>query len=336
MSNLLAGLLGALLATNQPAAVSNLISQRLGAPVEAVDPNDPVEKEYRRLLAEDDAAQAEVYLSSSNQSVSSTNSSGGTNTLSLQTRSRQRLEPVRKNYEDFLQRHPDHARGRLAYGSFLNDIGEEQAAAAQWEKAREIDPRLPAVWNNLGNYYGHNGNVAQAFDCYDKAIALSPRESVYYQNLATSVFLFRKEAREHYGLTEPQLFNRVMALYYKALALDPGNFALATELAQTYYGFKPPATGSFEENLRAERQHYDQALEAWQVALRLAGDDLEQQGVRVHLARVNISAGNLEEARRQLDSVTNAVFSAVKARLQKKLASREADVLSAPPVSLRP
>jgi tetratricopeptide (TPR) repeat protein len=335
VSNLLAGLLGALLATNQPAAVSNLISQRLGAPVEAVDAQDPVEKEYRRLLAEDDAAQAEVYRWS-NQPGDPAPSVGGATNAPLKVRAAQRFEPVRKSYEDFLQRHPDHARGRLAYGSFLNEIGEEQAAATQWEKARDIDSRLPAVWNNLGNYYGHNGQVALAFGCYDKAIALSPGESVYYQNLATTAFLFRKEGREHYGLTEQQLFNRVMALYRKAQSLDPGNFALATEVAQTYYGFKPPVSGVPEDDQRAEKEHYDLALEAWQVALKLAGDDLEEQSVRIHLARVNLSAGRLEEARRNLDLVTNAVFTSVKERLQKKLAGRETDLLSAPPVSLRP
>ncbi len=335
MSNLLAGLLGALLATNQPAALSNLLSQRSDAPGAVAGPNGPVEKEYRRLLAEDDAAQAEVSRWSEPLNAAVGNGSADTNTP-LRTRISRRLDPVRKGYEDFLQRHPDHARARLAYGSFLNDTGEEQAAAVQWEKARDIDPRLPAVWNNLGNYYGHNGKVVQAFACYDKAIALSPLESVYYQNLATTAFMFRTEAQDHYGLTGPQLFNRVMTLYHKALALDPGNFSLATELAQTYYGFKPPPSGNFDDDVRAEKQHYDLALEAWQVALRLAGDDLQRQSVRVHLARVNIMAGNWEDARRQLDLLTNATFLAVKERLQKKLAKQELQPLSAPPVSLRP
>ena len=335
MTNLLAGLLGALLATNQPAAFSNLISQRPGVTAEAADLNDPVEREYRQLLAEDDAAHADVYVLSKDDTKPIDGSTPATNTL-VRAQVSRRLEPVRKGYEDFLKRHPEHARARLAYGSFLNDVGDEHAAAAQWEKARDINPRLPAVWNNLGNYYGHNGKVADAFTCYDKAIALAPLESVYYQNLATTAFLFRKPAEEHYGLTEPQLFNRVMSLYNKALALDPGNFALAVELAQTYYGFKPPVSGDLEEDRRTEKEHYDTALEAWQRAMKLANDDVERQSVRVHLARVNIMAGNLEEAHRDLDLVTNGVFTPVKARLQKKLEGREAELLRAPPVSLRP
>ena len=60
VSNLLIGLLGALVSTNQPAVVSNLVLQTTGLSVVVVDPNDPVEKEYQKLLADDDAAQAEV------------------------------------------------------------------------------------------------------------------------------------------------------------------------------------------------------------------------------------------------------------------------------------
>ena len=60
MNELLIGLLGALLATNQPQAVSNLIQQNAGISVNIPNPNDPAEKELDRLMAEDDAAMAEV------------------------------------------------------------------------------------------------------------------------------------------------------------------------------------------------------------------------------------------------------------------------------------
>ena len=54
--HLLAALLAALVATNTPPTVSNQPPQRapLSAPVP--DPKDPVEKEFLKLEAEDDAA----------------------------------------------------------------------------------------------------------------------------------------------------------------------------------------------------------------------------------------------------------------------------------------
>jgi Bacterial TSP3 repeat len=60
MSDLLIGLLSAALATNQPAAVSNLVTQTTGLSITIPDPNDPVEKEFQKLMEDDDAAQEEV------------------------------------------------------------------------------------------------------------------------------------------------------------------------------------------------------------------------------------------------------------------------------------
>ena len=60
MNELLIGLVGALITTNQPLAVSNLIQQNAGVSVTIVNPNDPAEKELAQLMAEDDAAVTEV------------------------------------------------------------------------------------------------------------------------------------------------------------------------------------------------------------------------------------------------------------------------------------
>jgi tetratricopeptide (TPR) repeat protein len=318
VSSLLAGLLGALLATNQPAAVSNLVKDRTGLSVEVPNPNDPAEKEYRKIMEEDDAAQeqADQWIKDDEKFAGQDHNLGSP---TLRPRILQRLDPVRKHYEDFLQRYPRHVKARIAYGSFLNDLGEEDGAAEQWRKARDIDPNQPAAWNNLANYYGHNGEARKAFECYDKAIALSPRESVYYQNLATTTYLFRKDAAEYYSLTEPQVFDRVMALYKKSLALDPQNFTLATELAQTYYGFKPAVTNDTESGRQALQAHYAAAVSAWQTALQMARDEIEREGVHVHLARVNIMAGRAEEARRHLNLITNGMYLVAKDRLQRKL-----------------
>ena len=60
MNDLTIGLLGALLATNQPLAVSNLVQQNTGVSVAIANPNDPEELELRQIMEDDDAALAEV------------------------------------------------------------------------------------------------------------------------------------------------------------------------------------------------------------------------------------------------------------------------------------
>ena len=308
MNELLIGLVGALIATNQPLAVSNLIQQNAGVSVTMVNPNDPAEKELRRVMAGDEAALTEVdqWIQGNNAFAAQ---GAGEPREALNRRILARFEPVRKDYEDFLRRYPDFARGHLAYGSFLNDIGEEDAAATEYEKAAQLDPKNPAAWNQLANYRGEHGNVTNAFVDYAKAIELNPAEPVYYRNLAATVYLFRKDAREFYGINEERVFDKALALYRKAMQLDPQNFLLATDYAESYYGIRPLRTND--------------ALGAWTNALQIAHDDNEREGICLHLARIKIAAGRFAEARAHLNDVTNTAFADVRHRLERNLAERE-------------
>ncbi len=308
MSELTIGLLSALLATNQPQAVSNLVQQNTGISITIPNPNDPAEKELQRLMDEDDAARAEIDKWIQDNNAFAKQGAAVPN-AELNRRINERLAPVRQGYGNLLQQFPDFARGHLAYGSFLNELGDEEGGAAEYEKAAELDPKNPAAWNNLGNFHGHQGPVTNAFTDYAKAIELNPAEPIYYQNLATTVYLFRKDAMEFYGITEPQVFDKSLALYAKALALKPDDFPLATDLAQSYYGIKPLRTND--------------ALVAWTNALNIAHDDVEREGVFIHLARVKIAVGRYDEARAHLNDVTNAMYDPLKTRLEHNLELRE-------------
>lgn len=321
MASLLSGLLGVLVATNQSAAASNLVRETTGARIEIADPNDPVEREYQRLIELDDAAQSEVERWMAEDEKLAALGAGDSNPT-LRLRIRQRFEPVEKAYKDFLLRHPNHAKGHIAFGSFLGDIGREDDAAQEYIKAREIDPKNPAPWNNLANYYGHNSPVTNAFACYEKAIELNPREPIYFQNFATTVYLFRRDATNYYGISEQQVFDKAMGLYRQALALDPEDFPLATDLAQTYYGIQPP---------RAK-----EAFAAWNTALTIARTDVEREGVHVHLARWHRTVGDLGAARRELNQVTNGMYSSVKKAILQSLDKREAAATNAPPPAAKP
>ena len=319
MNELLIGLVGALIATNQPLAVSNLIQQHAGVSVAMVNPNDPAEKELRKLMAKDDTVVTEVDKWIQSNTAFATQGVGEPKEA-LSRRIRARFESVRKDYEDFLRRYPDFARGHLAYGSFLNDIGEGEAAGAQYGKAAELDPKNPAVWNQLANYYGENGPLTNAFVDYAKAIELNPAEPVYYQNFATTVYLFRKDARAFYGINEQQVFDKALALYRQAMQLDPQNFLLAADYAESYYGIRPLRTND--------------ALGAWTNALQIARDDNEREGVCIHLARIKIAAGRFAEARAQLNNVTNAAFADIKHRFERNLAERENTATNIPAVGV--
>jgi tetratricopeptide (TPR) repeat protein len=307
MNRFLIGLVGVLFLT----ATSSFGDTRLDDVSDGmsnVNTND--EAALRKVMAEDDAALDEVNLWIQENNAYAAKGAGETK-AELNQRILARLKTVREGYEGFLKDHPKYARGYLAYGSFLNDIGEEDEAHNQFEKARELDPKNPATWNDLANYYGENGPTTNAFAYYERATELNPTEPVYYENWATTVYLYRKDAKEFYGFTEPQVFDKALALYRKAIQLDPKNFTLMTDYAESYYGIRPLRTND--------------ALEAWTNALEIADNDLEREGVYVHLARVKLAAGRYAEAQAQLDEITNSTYDALKARLQRNLKAKESE-----------
>ncbi len=300
------GLLSALLATNQPAAVSNVIQQQTGIAVAIPGQKDPETVELENIMRDDDDAMAEVNGWISTNAIPLTNQIAR---LAFQQRIRERLKVVQDEYTGYLRNHPESARGYLAYGSFLNDIGDETAAEAQYENSRQLDPKNPAVWNNLANYYGEYGDVTNAFADYEEAIRLDPTEPVYFQNFATTVYLYRKDAKAYYHIDEQQTFDKALGLYRQAMKLEPENLVLATDYAESYYGIRPLRTND--------------ALMAWSNALVIARDDNEREGVRLHLARVNIAAGFYREATRQLDLVTNTAYASMRRELRRSLVEHQ-------------
>jgi tetratricopeptide (TPR) repeat protein len=321
--DLLLGLLGALLATNQVAATSNLVKRTTGVSLPLVDPNDPVEAEYQKLLEADDDARTEVdrWIQENDAFAAK---GAGLSSAELNQRIDQRFETVVRAYEDFIRQHPNHARVRLAYGSFLNETGKEFDAMVQWERARELDAGNPAAWNNLADYYSHRGPVRKAFEYLAKAIELDPKEPVYYHNLATIVFLFRKDALELYGLDdERKVFARALDLYRQARKLDPDNFTLATELAQTYYFLKPAPVADQQALEEEKRKLVDEGLQAWLDAQKIAPGDLERESVSIHMARWCLTNGRLGQARRHLDDVNHPNLAGLKARITRNLEQKE-------------
>lgn len=298
------------MATNPPAAVSNLLRQSTGISLKAEHPDNPAEQRLDQIMEQDDAAQAEVdkWITDNNAFAEK---GAGVPREEMRRRILDRFAPVDKAYEDFIRDYPTNSRARVAYASFLGDTKGEDAAEEQLDKALAVDTNNPAIYNNLANIYGHHGPVKKAFEYYAKAVQLSPREPVYYHNFGTTVFLFRKDAQEYYGINEQEVFNKAFELYSNAMRLDPQDFPLASDVAQTYYGVHP-----FRP---------DEALRAWTNALNLAHDEVEREGVYIHFARVDIMSHHFAEARAMLNNVTNQTYDDLKSRVARSLEQREKD-----------
>jgi tetratricopeptide (TPR) repeat protein len=295
-------------APDGPARAGTPASQTPAPAAGVSESKEAIEAEYQKIMDTDDEAQAEVdRWIRENQDYAA--KGAGLPRAELTRRIRERFEPVRKAYEDFIGRHPGHAAGRVAFASFLGDLDEEEAAQEQLEKALALDPKNPAIYNNLANIYGHRGPVKNAFEYFAKAIQLKPSEPVYYHNFGTTVYVFRKDAMEYFALNEQQVIEKALGLYSNALRLDPDNFPLASDVAETYYAIKPLRT--------------DEALKAWTNALHVAHSGVEREGVYIHLARIKMVAGRLAEARAHLNAVTNTLYGELKSGITRRLEERE-------------
>lgn len=221
------------------------------------------------------------------------------------------LQDLDKRYAALEPHFAKDASFHLAWGNLLTNMGEENEdrAAEQWEISRQLDPTDPNPWNNLANYHGHVGPVKKSFEYYAKAVSLDPKEPIYLQNFATTVFLFRKDAQEFYGINEQQVFDKALDLYRQALKLTPQDYALAADLAISYYGIKPARV--------------EAALADWRYAQKLAPSELDKQNVEIHLARWEMKAGRFDKARKHLDAVTAPLLQELKARVARTLAQAE-------------
>jgi len=309
------------------------VALRLGAETNVVvltpattnAPENPelVQAEFQKLLAADNAAQAEAdRWVQDNQKFAA--QGGGISKEDLRLKIQTRFAGVRKAYDDFLQRHPDHVPCLLAYGSLLNDLADEVAAAVQWERASTLAPTNPATWNNLANHAAGSGDPKKAFEYFERSIALAPNVATYRRNLGSAIVHFRTNAMAYYELGEQPVLDKGLKFLRQAQKQEPDDFPLATEIAQIYYGLEPPRV--------------DEAIQAWDFAQKLAVDEVERDGVRLHLARVNLQAGRFEEARRQLGLIKYEGYADLKRKLAEQLAQAEtpAATTNAPPSVPKP
>ena len=264
-----------------------------------------VREALRQIMAHDDAAQAEADRLLQENTRLRTQASAALDE-ELQLRIRARFIAVRGEYQQFLARHPEDVEALLAYGGLLSDLGDDAGAAEQWEKARELAPTNPATWNNLANYYAANQNELKAFSYYEKAVTLTTNNASYLRNLGFAIINLRSNAMRYYALGEPATLEKGLFLLQSAQKSLTSDFALATEIGQVLYALKPLRT--------------NELLAAWSRALDLAGDEVERQSVRLHLARANLFVGRPQVASEWLAGVTNAAFAELRQQLQAQLA----------------
>jgi tetratricopeptide (TPR) repeat protein len=216
-----------------------------------------------------------------------------------------RYQGLVHKYDAFIHQHPGFPVGYVAYGRVLERIGQDEAAYALYLKANQLDPNIPLVKNQLGNYLVEQGEYAQALPYYLAAIELDPKEALYHYQLGSLLAHFRDDFIAQEMFTRKVLDEKMLAAFQEAARLAPAQVAFAYRFAEAFYDLHEP--------------QWDQALREWRALERKVNPGVEQQTIWLHQANVLLQQGNAKDARELVARVTEPVLARNRQGLQEKL-----------------
>ena len=84
------------------------------------------------------------------------------------------VDQMVREYESLLHDNPEFAAGYASYGYMLWKVGVRKKAVEILLKANQLDPNIPLVKNELGNYLAEEGKPVEALNYFLSAIDLEP------------------------------------------------------------------------------------------------------------------------------------------------------------------
>lgn len=194
-------------------------------------------------------------------------------------------------YENILRANPDFAEAYAAYGLLLSRTGSREAAAKAFLKANELNPNIPMVKNQLGNYLVEDGKYQEALPYYLAAIELKPDEPLYHYQLGTLLHEFRRFFIADGTYTADVIAAKSHEAFKRAAELAPDTWAYAYRYAESFYDAADP--------------DWEAALAEWRKLEAKAEPGVGVQTIRLHIARVLIEmGGHDDEARAIVATVT--------------------------------
>jgi tetratricopeptide (TPR) repeat protein len=223
-------------------------------------------------------------------------------TASFQTQ----VEQLTREYESLLRDNPKFADGFASYGYMLWKVGLRKQAVAILLKANEMDPNIPLVKNELGNYLAEDGKPLQAANYFLAAIKLQPKEPLYHYQLGRLLYEARDDFLRSGEWTRDSVDHAMQEAFRNAAELAPDRVEFTYRYAESFYDMADP--------------DWPAALKAWQGLEARAQSEAERQTMRLHEANVLIYMGKPDQARRVLDAVTLPGLDAQKQKLVARMA----------------
>ena len=218
---------------------------------------------------------------------------------------RAQIQEICDAYELLLHDSPKFATAYASYGYLLSKIDMRKEASAMLLKANQIDPDIPLVKNQLGNYLAEEGRPIEAINYFLAAIKLEPNEPLYHYQLGKLLYAARDDFLKKGIYTRPQLDQAMHEAFRRAAELAPDRIEFNYRYAESFYDLEKP--------------DWDEALKAWAGLEEKAPTAIERQTMRLHAANILIKQGKWAHARLLLDTVSEPDLAGQKQKLVAQL-----------------
>jgi tetratricopeptide (TPR) repeat protein len=215
------------------------------------------------------------------------------------------LQEICHDYELLLHDSPNFAAAYASYGYLLSKIDMRKEAAAMLLKANALDPNIPLVKNELGNYLAEDGKPIEAVNYFIAAIKLEPNEPLYHYQLGTLLYEARDDFLKKGVYTRPQIDEAMHNAFKKAAELAPDRIEFTYRYAESFADVEKP--------------DWDGALKVWASLEDKAQTPMERGTMRLQAANVLIKQGKFDHARLLLAMVTEPGLEGQKQKLVAQL-----------------
>ncbi|HVS53091.1 MAG TPA: hypothetical protein VHD62_12110 [Opitutaceae bacterium] len=218
------------------------------------------------------------------------------------------VQALTHDYELLLRENPKFAAAYAAYGYLLGKVGLRKESATILLRANQLDPDIPLVKNQLGNYMAEEGKPLEAAPYFLAAIKLAPNEPLYHYQLGTLLTEARDDFLKSGEWTRAGVDEAMHNAFKRAAELAPDRFEFAYRYAESFYDLEKP--------------DWDGALKAWAALEEKAPTAIERQTMRLHAANVLLKMGKRDHAKALLDTVDEPKLQAQKQKLVVQLAEK--------------
>jgi tetratricopeptide (TPR) repeat protein len=215
------------------------------------------------------------------------------------------VEQLTREYESLLRDNTTFAAGYASYGYMLWKIGLRKQAVAILLKANQMDPDIPLVKNELGNYLAEEGKPLEALNYFLSAIKLEPKEPLYHYQLGTLLYEARDDFLKSGQWSRSSIDHSMMEAFRNAAELAPDRIEFTYRYAESFYDMEDP--------------DWPEALKTWGGLEAKAQSDVERQTMRLHEANVLLSMGKTDHAKQVLDTVSDPTLADQKQKLVARL-----------------